>query len=156
MKIIAVIVVIALAFFIVNRMNTNKKEAGLAAEAGQQFLETNKSQEGIEVTPSGLQHKLLEPGSGDSHPKASSRVEVHYHGTLVDGTVFDSSVDRGQTIEFGLHQVIPGWTEGLQLMVVGEKRRFFIPPNLGYGARAAGKIPPNSVLIFDVELIGFN
>jgi peptidylprolyl isomerase len=81
---------------------------------------------------------------------------VHYHGTLVDGTVFDSSVDRGQAISFGLNQVIKGWTEGLQLMVVGEKTRLFIPADLAYGNRAAGAIPPGSVLIFDVELLGIN
>lgn len=90
------------------------------------------------------------------HPTARDKVRVHYHGTLLDGTVFDSSVDRNQPISFGLNQVIKGWTEGVQLMVVGEKTRFFIPANLAYGNRSAGKIQPGSTLIFDVELLGIN
>ncbi|WP_197482816.1 FKBP-type peptidyl-prolyl cis-trans isomerase, partial [Oleiphilus sp. HI0128] len=93
---------------------------------------------------------------GEAHPTANDKVKVHYHGTLTDGTVFDSSVARGQPISFGLNQVIKGWTEGLQLMVVGEKTRLFIPSELGYGNRAAGAIPAGSVLIFDVELLGIN
>ena len=87
-------------------------------------------------------------------PAATDRVKVHYHGTLIDGTVFDSSVDRGEPIVFGLNQVIAGWTEGVQLMPVGSKFRFYIPQNLGYGERAAGSIPPYSTLIFEVELLG--
>lgn len=152
LKAIVVILVIALAFFIVHKMNTNKKSASLNIEKGQLFLEQNKNKEGVKVTESGLQYLVLTEGQGEQ-PKHNSRVEVHYHGTLIDGSVFDSSVDRGQTIEFGLNQVIPGWTEGLQLMKVGEKTRLFIPPKLGYGNRSAGSIPPGSVLIFDVELI---
>jgi len=91
-----------------------------------------------------------------THPIATDRVKVHYHGTLIDGTVFDSSVDRGEPISFALNRVIAGWTEGLQLMVEGEKTRFFIPSTLAYGNRRAGKIQPGSTLIFDVELIGIN
>jgi peptidylprolyl isomerase len=97
-----------------------------------------------------------DPLEADIKPKASDSVTVHYHGTLLDGTVFDSSVDRGQSIVFGLNQVIPGWTEGVQLMSVGDKYRFFIPSQLAYGNRSAGKIEGGSVLIFDVELLKIN
>jgi len=121
------------------------------------FLEDNIKKEGVKVTESGLQYLVLNKGSGKIHPSATDRVKVHYHGTLIDGTVFDSSVDRGKPISFGLNQVIKGWTEGLQLMVVGDKTRFFIPSRLGYGKRGAGKaIGPDMTLIFDVELLGIN
>jgi len=103
-----------------------------------------------------LQYKVLTAGIGTEHPSASSKVKVHYHGTLIDGTVFDSSVDRGQAISFGLNQVIKGWTEGVQLMVVGEKTRFFIPANLAYGNSSTGNISGGSMLIFDVELLAIN
>ena len=89
-------------------------------------------------------------------PKTTDTVKVHYHGTLADGTVFDSSVERGQPVEFALNGVIPGWTEGLQLMAVGDKFKFFIPPALAYGPRQAGRIPPNSALVFEVELLAVN
>ncbi len=125
-------------------------EANLKASTA--FLETNKAKPGIQTTASGLQYEIIKSGTG-AKPKPENTVEVHYHGTLIDGTVFDSSVQRGQTIEFGVTRVIPGWVEALQLMSVGDKWRLFIPPGLGYGARAAGKIPPNSALIFEVELI---
>ncbi len=156
LKIIAVIAAIALlAFFFWNASN-NRKAAGENQAKGDAFLAKNAQIEGVEVTASGLQYLLLNDGTGSTHPLATDKVKVHYHGTLIDGTVFDSSVDRGEPIEFGLNQVIKGWTEGLQLMVVGEKRRLFIPSNLGYGNRAAGSIAPGSVLIFDVELLGIN
>lgn len=125
-------------------------------EAGAEFLAENKTKEGVVETESGLQYLQLQAGTGSEHPAAKSKVLAHYHGTLIDGTVFDSSVDRGQPLDFGLNQVIRGWTEGLQLMVVGEKARLFIPSNLAYGNRAAGAIPGGSVLIFDVELIAIN
>lgn len=125
-------------------------------EAGAEYLAENKTKEGVVETESGLQYLQLEAGTGSEHPTAKSKVLAHYHGTLIDGTVFDSSVDRGQPLDFGLNQVIRGWTEGLQLMVVGEKVRLFIPSNLAYGNRAAGAIPGGSVLIFDVELIAIN
>jgi peptidylprolyl isomerase len=134
----------------------SKKAAAAGIEEGRIFLEKNKNEEGVKTTSSGLQYKVLEQGNGSEHPSAKSNVTVHYHGTLLDGTVFDSSVDRGQSISFGLNQVIPGWTEGVQLMVVGEKTRFYIPSNLAYGNRAAGAIKPGSALIFDVELISFS
>ncbi len=132
---------------------------GKAAEnisAGTAFLAENSKNEGVQSTASGLQYQVLQAGTGTIHPTAKDRVKVHYHGTLLDGTVFDSSVDRGEPISFGLSQVIRGWTEGLQLMVEGEKTRLFIPSSLAYGNRAAGKIKPGSTLIFDVELLGIN
>ncbi len=120
--------------------------------AGEKFLAENAKREGVKTTASGLQYEVLKPGTGAS-PSATSKVEVHYHGTLIDGTVFDSSVDRGETITFGLNQVISGWTEGVQLMKEGAKYRFFIPYDLAYGTRGSGpKIKPFSALIFDVEL----
>ncbi|MDO6541193.1 FKBP-type peptidyl-prolyl cis-trans isomerase [Photobacterium sanguinicancri] len=138
------------------RSQSNKKAAAENIQAGETFLAENKQNEGVNITASGLQYQVLQAGTGSAHPKASDKVTVHYHGTLLDGSVFDSSVDRGQPIDFGLNQVIAGWTEGVQLMVEGEKTRFFIPANLAYGNRAIGSIPPGSVLIFDVELIKIN
>jgi len=123
---------------------------------GMSYLMTNQSVEGVKATGSGLQYKVLEAGTGAVYPKVTDRVTVHYEGSLIDGTVFDSSVARDKPITFGLEKVIMGWNEGLSLMVVGDKIRFFIPPNLGYGEQWAGDIPPNSVLIFDVELLGIN
>jgi len=125
-------------------------------QEGSEFLDNNKGKEGVKTTTSGLQYLVLNEGTGDEHPKASDKVTVHYHGTLLDGTIFDSSVQRGESISFGLNQVIPGWTEGVQLMVVGEKTRFFIPSNLAYGKSGAGAIKPGSTLIFEVELLGIN
>ncbi|MGF1690231.1 FKBP-type peptidyl-prolyl cis-trans isomerase [Photobacterium kagoshimensis] len=138
------------------RSQSNKKAAAVNIQAGEVFLSENKQNEDVHTTASGLQYQVLQAGTGNVHPKASDKVTVHYHGTLLDGSVFDSSVDRGQPIDFGLNQVIAGWTEGVQLMVEGEKTRFFIPANLAYGNRAIGSIPPGSVLIFDVELIKIN
>lgn len=122
-------------------------------EKGMAFLADNKTKEGVQETSSGLQYLVLKEGNGDQHPSARSKVLAHYHGTLIDGTVFDSSVERGQPLEFGLNQVIRGWTEGLQLMVVGQKLRLFVPSDLAYGKRSAGAIAGGSLLIFDVELI---
>jgi peptidylprolyl isomerase len=138
------------------RSSGNKKAAAENIQAGQAFLAQNANKEGVESTRSGLQYQVITKGTGTEHPKATDRVKVHYHGTLIDGTVFDSSVDRGESISFGLNQVISGWTEGLQLMAVGEKTRFFIPSNLAYGDRATGQIGAGSMLIFDVELLGIN
>ncbi|MDB6035805.1 MAG: peptidylprolyl isomerase, FKBP-type [Verrucomicrobiales bacterium] len=107
------------------------------------------------TTPSGLKYQVLKHGTGTVSPKATDTVKVHYHGTLLDGTVFDSSVERGEPISFPLNRVIPGWTEGLQLMKVGDKFKFTIPANLAYGsASPSAKIPPNSTLVFEVELLG--
>lgn len=124
-------------------------------KAGQDFLEQNKQRPGVVALPSGLQYEILTEGTGPK-PSATSNVHCHYHGTMIDGTVFDSSVQRGQSISFGLNQVIKGWTEGLQLMPTGSKFRFFIPPHLAYGERqVSAVIGANSTLIFDVELISF-
>ena len=109
------------------------------------------------TTASGLKYQVLKKGTGTVSPKATDTVKVHYHGTLLDGTVFDSSVQRGEPISFPLNGVIPGWTEGLQLMKVGDKFKFEIPPNLAYGPNSPSpKIPPNSTLVFEVELLGIN
>ena len=129
-------------------------ENGKAAKAeGEQFLAENAKKEGVKTTASGLQYQVLRDGNG-KQPKATDQVECHYEGTLIDGTKFDSSYDRGQTATFPLNQVIAGWTEGLQLMHEGAKYRFFIPYQLAYGERGAGaSIPPYAALIFDVELV---
>ena len=156
MKILIVIAVVVVVFLFVRNMSGSKKAAGENIEKGTVFLTDNAKLVDVKVTDSGLQYTVLTQGTGTEHPGATDRVKVHYHGTLIDGTVFDSSVDRGEPISFGLNQVIKGWTEGLQLMVVGEKTRLFIPSELGYGNRAAGKIAPGSVLIFEVELLGIN
>lgn len=131
--------------------------AGMA-QAGEGFLNDNAMQSGVVTTSSGLQYLVLEegPNANAPMPLATDEVEVHYHGTMIDGSVFDSSVDRGEPISFPLDGVIAGWTEGLQLMKVGDKYRFFIPSELAYGAAGAGPIPPYSALIFDVELLGIN
>lgn len=140
-----------------------KLEAEMQAEAakqgevnrknGEAFLTENAKRDGIKVTESGLQYEVLESGKGDS-PKASDNVEVHYTGKLIDGTVFDSSVERGVPASFGVTQVIPGWVEALQLMHEGDKWRLFIPSDLAYGPNGAGGvIGPNMTLIFDVELL---
>jgi len=138
----------------------NKYFAAKAAEDAKQqiaegaaFLENNGKREGVVTTKSGLQYEVLQEGTGRS-PKATDKVRCHYEGTLIDGTVFDSSYKRSQPADFGLNQVIPGWTEGVQLMKEGAKYRFYIPYLLGYGEQGAGSsIPPYSTLIFDVELI---
>ena len=125
-------------------------------KAGQDFLEANKKKEGVVALPSGLQYEVITQGSGNK-PSATNKVTCHYHGTLIDGTVFDSSVKRGQPATFPLNMVIKGWTEGLQLMPAGSKFRFFIPPGLGYGDRQVGHhIGPNSTLIFEVELLSIS
>ena len=155
MKFVLILLGAGILWFIAQQfLNSGKAKENI--QLGKEFLEKNSQADGVQSTASGLQYQVLSEGTGSTHPTASDRVKVHYHGTLIDGTVFDSSVDRGEPITFGLKQVIPGWTEGLQLMVEGEKTRFFIPANLAYGNRAAGKIKPGSTLIFDVELIGIN
>ena len=131
-----------------------ERRTAQAQEKGKAFLAENAKREGVVVTESGLQYEVLTAADGDK-PAATDTVTVHYHGTLVDGTVFDSSVERGETISFALNRVIPGWTEGLQYMSKGSKYKFFIPSELAYGPRNAGKIPPHSTLIFEVELFDF-
>lgn len=131
-----------------------KEEAEKAIAEGKVFLEANGKREGVTTTKSGLQYEVLTPGKGERSPKATDTVVCHYEGRLVSGKVFDSSYERNQPAEFGLNQVIPGWTEGLQLMSEGAKFRFYIPYLLGYGEQGAGpSIPPYSTLVFDVELI---
>lgn len=147
------LIIFILAGFFIYRTWTNHKVADENFTNGQAFLLENAKNEGVITTESGLQYLVLEKGTGDVHPTANSKVKVHYHGTLIDGTVFDSSVNRGEPITFGLNQVIKGWQEGLQYMVVGEKIRLFVPSTLGYGKSGTGPIPPASVLIFDVELL---
>ncbi len=126
--------------------------AASAKAAGITFLTENANKEGVTVTESGLQYEVLQAAEGVK-PTATDTVKVHYTGTLIDGSVFDSSVERGEPIEFPLNRVIPGWTEGVQLMSVGSKFRFTIPSELAYGERDMGTIPPNSVLVFEVELL---
>ena len=137
-----------------NKLNKAKDDRNEATrKAGEAFLETNKQKEGVRVLPSGLQYEIIKLGDG-IHPKPTQNVTCHYHGNLIDGTVFDSSVKRGQPASFPLNRVIKGWTEGLQLMPQGSKFRFFIPPHLAYGDRQTGPhIQPNSTLIFEVELL---
>jgi FKBP-type peptidyl-prolyl cis-trans isomerase FklB len=142
----------------VNNMMTNLSQAKYAVQIneGKTFLENNKKQPGIQVTPSGLQYQVLTKGSGTS-PVLTDTVLVHYKGTLLDGKQFDSSYDRKEPISFPLNGVIPGWTEGVQLMQPGAKYKFFIPYQLAYGERGAGSdIPPFSTLIFEVELLKVN
>ncbi len=143
--------------FFQKRQQEAAEQAQAQAEAnrekGEAFLAENANKEGVKTTESGLQYEVIEEGSGDN-PAASDRVTVHYTGTLIDGTVFDSSRERGQPATFALNQVIPGWTEGLQLMKEGAHYKFYIPSELAYGERGAGDvIEPGSTLIFDVELL---
>lgn len=123
------------------------------AQEARAYLSANREKPGVQVTESGLQYEVMSEGEGES-PSADDMVLVHYEGRLIDGTVFDSSYQRGEPVAFGVGEVIPGWTEGLQLMRPGGKYRLTIPPELGYGARGAGGvIPPNAVLVFEVELL---
>ena len=134
-------------------MNLQKERLELNKKAGEEFLNINKGKAGVVTLPSGLQYQVLKQGEG-AKPAASDKVKCHYHGTLINGTVFDSSVQRGEPAVFGVSQVIPGWVEALELMPVGSKWRLFIPSNLAYGEHGAGDaIEPNSALVFDVELL---
>ncbi len=134
-------------------MKLQKEKLEINKKAGEEFLAINRGRAGVVELPSGLQYQVLKTGNGPK-PTATDKVKCHYHGTLINGTVFDSSVERGQPAVFGVNQVIPGWVEALQLMPVGSKWRLFIPSNLAYGEHGAGEmIEPNSTLIFDVELL---
>ena len=137
----------------VAQMASEAELEAAAKENNAEYLANNKTKEGMITTESGLQYRVIRQGRGDK-PKANSTVKVHYTGTLTDGTKFDSSYDRGKPAEFPVNGVIPGWQEGLQLMPVGSKYEFVIPPELGYGSRDLGSIPPNSILLFEVELLG--
>lgn len=135
------------------KMQEQQAEGEKNKVANDKYLQDNKGKDGVKVTETGLQYMVMKEGTG-AKPTAESKVKVHYHGTLIDGTVFDSSVERGEPAEFGVNQVIKGWTEGLQLMSVGSKYKFIIPQDLAYGARQTGdKIKPYSTLIFEVELL---
>jgi len=134
-----------------------QKQEAQAKEVGTKFLAENAKKPGIMTTASGLQYEVLRKGDGNTSPALTDKVKVHYHGMLLDGKVFDSSVDRGEPISFPLNGVIQGWQEGVQLMVVGDKYKFYIPSDLAYGSRGAGAmIGPHSALIFEVELLGIN
>lgn len=135
------------------RQAEESEQAGKRQQLAEMFMEKNAAREEVTTTASGLQYEVLESGSGAS-PGPQATVVTHYHGTLVDGTVFDSSVDRGEPAEFGVHQVIPAWTEALQLMSVGDKWRIAAPPELAYGEQGAGDaIGPNTALVFEIHLI---
>lgn len=134
-----------------SKLQEDRLEVNL--KAGKEFLAINAKRPGVVTLPSGLQYEILKEGNG-AKPKATDQVKCHYHGTLIDGTVFDSSVERGQPATFGVNQVIPGWVEALQLMPVGSKWKLFIPSELAYGPAGAGQtIEPNSTLVFEVEVL---
>jgi peptidylprolyl isomerase len=157
-KLYFIIAAVLVGFYFVVSYTPSLSDEELAAnrQSSMDYLAINKMQEGVQMTESGLQYKLLQPGTGAAHPKVTDMVTVHYEGSYIDGTVFDSSVERDESISFGLEKVIAGWKEGFQLMVVGDKMRFYIPPSLAYGEQWAGDIPPNSALIFDIELLAIN
>jgi len=157
-KLYFIIAAVLIGFYIFQTYAPSLSPEELAAnkQASLDYLAANESTEGVQVTASGLQYKVLHKGNGTVNPKVTDEVTVHYVGSLMDGTVFDSSVARDKPISFGLERVIEGWKEGLPLMVEGDKMRFFIPPSLAYGENRAGDIPPNSTLIFDVELLKIN
>lgn len=137
-------------------MGEQKKKGEAAVAKGKTFLEENSKKPGVVTLPSGLQYQIIKEGTG-AKPVLTDKVEVHYHGTTIDGVIFDSSVDKGQPIHHPVNQFIPGWTEALQLMPVGSKWKLFIPSNLAYGERGSGpSIGPNETLIFDIELIGID
>ena len=152
-EIILIAAAICIGWLLIRSKKQNQQLAEKNRSAGSEFLTANADKPEVTTTASGLQYEILQTGSGEVHPKASDKVKVHYHGTLLDGKVFDSSVERNSPISFGLNQVIKGWTEGVQLMKEGDKFRFFIPAHLGYGNRGAGEIGPGALLIFEVELL---
>ncbi len=141
-------------YFTKRQQLENEKKFETVKKEGEDFLEANKSNEGVQVTDSGLQYIVMKEGNG-AKPTTADRVKVHYHGTLIDGTVFDSSVDRGVPYDMNVTQVIQGWIEGLQLMPVGSKYKFFVPQQLAYGANPnpRGPIKPYAALVFEVELL---
>ena len=133
-------------------MEQKQNEAKVNLAKAEKWLDENKKKEGVVETTSGLQYKVIKEGNGDK-PKATDKVTVHYHGTLLNGKVFDSSIERNKPASFALNRVIPGWTEGVQLMSPGAKYQFYLHPKLAYKERGVGSIPPNSMLTFDVELL---
>jgi len=152
MKVVSVVLLVLLAFLASCIEGSDMKKYN--QRKGQEFLEKNAQKEGVVVLPSGLQYKVVKAGEGTTSPSASDSVSVHYRGTLIDGTEFDSSYSRGQPANFGVSGVIKGWTEALQLMHEGDKWELYIPSALAYGENGAGgKIGPNSALVFEVELL---
>lgn len=152
--IIIVLIVAAIAYFALQNAKNQQAAAAIAKEAGEKFLAENAKKPGVVALPSGLQYEVVKEAEGPK-PTLASTVTTHYHGTLIDGTVFDSSVERGEPISFPLNAVIKGWQEGIPLMSEGAKYRFFIPAHLAYGTTAMGKIPGGSALIFEVNLLSF-
>ena len=153
---LVVLCIVGIIFMISYNKKRLKEAAAENIAAGKKFLAENAKKEGVIITNSGLQYEILKEGEGPK-PSLSSKVKTHYHGTLIDGTVFDSSVERGQPATFGVNQVIKGWQEGIPLMSAGAKYRFFIPQELAYGMNAVGAtIGPGATLIFEVELIAFD
>jgi len=152
--ILSIIVVVLTGITMLSMANATSSAENQAA--GVAFLAENAKKSSIITTASGLQYEVLTPGTGAQTPTATSNVTVHYRGTTIDGKKFDSSYDRGEPTSFPLNRVIPGWTEGVQLMTEGAKYRFYIPAELAYGENGAGPISPNSALIFDVELLKIN
>jgi FKBP-type peptidyl-prolyl cis-trans isomerase len=150
-QVISIVTVILIGITMFSMANATSPEENKAAGAA--FLAENAKKANIASTASGLQYEILTPGTGSTSPKATDNVTVHYKGTTIDGKEFDSSYSRGEPTSFPLNRVIPGWTEGVQLMKEGAKYRFYIPSELAYGEQGAGPIDPNSTLIFDVELI---
>lgn len=146
----------ALTAFQQQMAQEQQAEADAARSESEAFLAENAQRDEVMTTDSGLQYMVLEEGDGTESPSATDTVRAHYEGRFIDGEVFDSSIERGQPAEFQLNQVIPGWTEGLQLMNEGDRYRLFIPAELGYGEGGTGPIPPFSTLIFDVELLEVN
>ena len=145
---------VALSLVACNKPGGSAQDKAASAAEGQAFLEKNAKAPGVTVTKSGLQYKVLKSGpEGGVHPKRSDEVKVHYEGRLLNGEIFDSSYENGAPISFVLSQVVPGWTEGLQLMKPGDVWELYLPPELGYGEQGKGPIPPNSALIFKVELL---
>lgn len=150
-QVILIVATIVIGISMFSMANATTPEENKAAGAA--FLATNATKPNVKTTASGLQYEILTPGTGTTSPKATDTVTVHYKGTTIDGKEFDSSYSRGEPTSFPLNRVIPGWTEGVQLMKEGAKYRFYIPSELAYGEQGAGPIAPNSTLIFDVELI---
>jgi FKBP-type peptidyl-prolyl cis-trans isomerase len=152
-NLIFTIIIAIFCFLIFKNSKKAKQQAVANAQIGADYLAANIKTAGVVETDSGLQYKIEHQGESEQKPTAQSKVKVHYHGTLIDGTVFDSSVERNTPISFGLNQVIKGWTEGLQLMSLGDKYTFYVPHQLAYGEKRVGSIPPASVLVFEVELL---
>lgn len=151
-----IIFMLSVILFFVYKVFMGNEYAAENQQMGIAFLAENGQKTDVITTASGLQYKVLTKGQGTEHPTEKSNVTVNYHGTLIDWTVFDSSLDRGEPVTFDLNKVIPGWIEGVKLMVSGDKYRFFIPSHLAYQDRTIGKIPAGSLLIFDIELISIN